>query len=42
VWRKTDVWATEDAPHGGAATPVAPRPDLKVPPLRSGVLEMNL
>lgn len=39
VWRETDVWPTEDAPHGEAATPVARRPKLKVPPLRSSVLE---
>jgi hypothetical protein len=41
VWRLTDVWPTEDAPHGAAARPVAPRPKLKLPPLRNRVLEMN-
>lgn len=40
VWRETGVWPTEDAPHGNAARPVAPRPELKVPPLRSSNLEM--
>lgn len=39
VWRATDQWPTEDAPHGNAATPVAPRPELRVRPLRSVVLE---
>jgi hypothetical protein len=37
VWRETATWPTEDAPHGGAARPVAPRPELKVPPLRTPV-----
>lgn len=31
VWRQTDQWPTEDAPHGNLARPVAPRPELRVP-----------
>jgi hypothetical protein len=41
VWRQTRKWPTEDAPHGAAARPVAPRPELRLPPLRSRVLEAN-
>jgi hypothetical protein len=33
VWRETNVWPTEDAPHGNAARRAAPRPELKLPPL---------
>lgn len=41
VWRENDVWPTEDAPHGDAARPVAPRPELKLPPLAQRILEMS-
>jgi hypothetical protein len=34
IWRLTDEWPTEDAPHGFAARPVPARPELKVPFLR--------
>lgn len=34
VWRETDRWPTEDAPHGDHAQPVRSRPELKVAPLR--------
>jgi hypothetical protein len=34
VWRETDKWPTEDAPHGNLARPVRRRPELKLPPLR--------
>jgi hypothetical protein len=37
AWRMDGVWPTEDAPHGDAARPVAPRPELKFPPLRRAV-----
>lgn len=37
VWRETDTWPTEDAPHGTAARPVRRRPELKVAPLREPV-----
>ena len=39
VWRETGVWPTEDAPHGDAARPVAPRPELRVEPLRGLLAE---
>lgn len=35
VWRETDKWPTEDAPHGALAKPVAPQPDLKATPLHA-------
>ena len=35
AWRMDGEWPTEDAPHGDAARPVAPRPELKLPPLHS-------
>jgi hypothetical protein len=35
VWRETGDWPTEDAPHGAAARPVAPRPELRVPALHA-------
>jgi hypothetical protein len=39
VWREKGVWPTEDAPHGDAARPVAPRPELRVPPMRGSLAE---
>jgi hypothetical protein len=41
VWRETDKWPTEDAPHGDVARPAARRPELKVPPLRASILEVT-
>lgn len=41
VWRETDKWPTEDAPHGDAAKPVAPRPELRVEPLRRRVGQVH-
>ena len=38
VWRKTDVWPTEDAPHG-ITKPARRRPELKVTPLRATAVE---
>lgn len=39
IWRETDEWPTEDAPHGDLARPVAPRPELRVQPLRGRFAE---
>lgn len=35
IWRKTDKWPTEDAPHGDRARPAPPRPDLKIERLKA-------
>jgi hypothetical protein len=41
VWRETNVWPTEDTPHGPNVKPARPRPELKVRPLRAEALEGN-
>ncbi|MGH2715797.1 MAG: hypothetical protein ACRDM7_18290 [Thermoleophilaceae bacterium] len=40
VWRETDVWPTEDAPHG-ITKPARRRPELKVAPLRATAVEVK-
>jgi hypothetical protein len=34
LWREKGKWPVEDAPHGAAARPARPRPELAVAPLR--------